>query len=64
MGGLPEDVTDTIKMALKASGCDQAVVRPKPRLLRDNGTRYISGGMAGRAENEAHSRCALRPVSR
>ena len=31
-----EDVTSTIELALQASGCDQAVVRHKPRLLSDN----------------------------
>ena len=41
-----EDVTDTIKLALTASGCDQAVVRHKPRLLSDNGSCYISGDLA------------------
>ena len=41
-----EDVTDTIELALKASGCDQAVVRHKPRLLSDNGSCYISGDLA------------------
>ena len=33
-----EDVTDTLEMALSASGCDQAQVRHKPRLLSDNGS--------------------------
>jgi len=41
-----EDVTDTIELALAASGCDQAVVRHMPRLLSDNGSRYISGDLA------------------
>ena len=40
------DVTDTIELALAASGCDQAVVRHKPRLLSDNGSCYISGDLA------------------
>lgn len=40
------DVTDTIKLALAASGCDQAVVRHKPRLPSDNGSCYISGDLA------------------
>ncbi len=31
------DVTDTLEMALQASGCDQATVVHKPRLLSDNG---------------------------
>jgi len=37
------DVTDTLNMALEASGCDQANVVHKPRLLSDNGASYISG---------------------
>ena len=41
-----QDVTDTIELALTASGCDQAVVRHKPRLLCDNGSCYISGDLA------------------
>jgi transposase InsO family protein len=32
-----EDVTDTLKLALTASGGDQATVRQRPRLLSDNG---------------------------
>ena len=40
------DVTNTIKLALTASGCDQAVVRHKPRLLSYNGSCYISGDLA------------------
>jgi len=41
-----EDVTDTLELALTASGCDQAHVRHKPRLLSDNGSSYISGDLA------------------
>jgi putative transposase len=41
-----EDVTDTLELALKASGCDQAKVAHKPRLLSDNGSSYISGDLA------------------
>ena len=33
-------------MALTASGCDQAHVRHRPRLLSDNGSSYISGDLA------------------
>ena len=40
------DVTDTLNMALEASGCDQANVVHKPRLLSDNGASYISGELA------------------
>ena len=41
-----EDVTDTLELALKASGCDRAKVVHKPRLLSDNGSSYISGDLA------------------
>ena len=40
------DVTDTLELALQASGCDQAKVAHKPRLLSDNGPCYISGELA------------------
>lgn len=41
-----EDVTDTLEMALTASGCDHAHVQHKPRLLSDNGSSYISEELA------------------
>ncbi len=41
-----EDVTATLELALKASGCDQAMVNHKPRLLSDNGSSYIAGDLA------------------
>ena len=41
-----EDVTDTLKLALTASGCDHAHVRHKPRLLSDNGPSYVAGDLA------------------
>jgi putative transposase len=41
-----DDVTDTLKLALTASGCSQARVAHKPRLLSDNGSSYISGDLA------------------
>ena len=40
------DVTETIELALTASGCEQAIVQHKPRLLSDNGSCYISGELA------------------
>src|SRR5210317_2251830 len=40
------DVTDTLELALEASGCDNATVRHKPRLLSDNGASYISHELA------------------
>ncbi|WP_408005599.1 IS3 family transposase [Salibaculum griseiflavum] len=41
-----EDVTDTLDLALEASGCDCATVVAKPRLLSDNGSSYIAGDLA------------------
>ena len=41
-----DDVTETLSLALKASGCDKADVAHKPRLLSDNGSSYISGDLA------------------
>ena len=42
-----EDVTDTLDLALAASGCDQAHVHHRPRLLSDNGPSYIAENLAG-----------------
>jgi len=41
-----DDVTDTLNLALKASGCDRANVAHRPRLLSDNGPSYISADLA------------------
>jgi putative transposase len=41
-----DDVTDTLQLALTASGCASARVVHKPRLLSDNGSSYISGDLA------------------
>ena len=41
-----DDVTDTLKLALDASGCGTAEVVHKPRLLSDNGSSYIAGDLA------------------
>jgi putative transposase len=41
-----QDVTDTLDMALAASGCDQARIVHKPRLLSDNGSSYVSADLA------------------
>jgi len=41
-----DDVTDTLNLALKASGCARANVTHRPRLLSDNGPSYISADLA------------------
>ena len=55
-----EDVTDTLNLALVASGCDQATVRQRPRLLSDNGPCYIAGELADWLQDRdiAHTRGA------
>src|SRR5271169_872024 len=41
-----EDVTDTLHLALQASGLNEAKVTHRPRLLSDNGSSYIAGDLA------------------
>src|SRR5205085_7315653 len=41
-----EDVTDTLELALQASGLDQVNVAHRPRLLSDNGPSYVSADLA------------------
>ena len=41
-----EDVTETLTLALQASGLDTAKVDHRPRLLSDNGSSYIAGDLA------------------
>ena len=55
-----EDVTDTLDLALQASGCDQVHVAHKPRLLSDNGSSYLSGDLAEwlKGKGMRHSRGA------
>ncbi len=47
------DVTDTLDLALAASGCTQARVRHRPRLLSDNGPCYIAGELAQWMDKQA-----------
>ena len=56
-----EDVTDTLNLALRASGCDLVHVVYKPRLLSDNGSSYVSGNLAVWLGDKGmkHSRGAL-----
>ena len=57
-----QDVTDTLDMALTASGCDQAHVHHKPRLLSDNGPSYIAGELADYIEAKAMSHVRGAPM--
>ena len=40
------DVAETLELALQTSGCDQADLVHKPRLLSDNGSSYLSSDLA------------------
>ena len=53
-----EDVTDTLDLALQASGCDQVRGVHKPRLLSDNCSNYVFGDLAEWLEDKGmkHSR--------
>ena len=55
-----QDVTDTLDLALAASGCDQVRIVHKPRLLSDNGSSYVSAELADwlTAQNMGHVRGA------
>jgi hypothetical protein len=41
-----ENLSDSLEMVLAASGCDQAHVRHKLRLLSDNGPSDIAGELS------------------
>ena len=56
------DVTDTLELALTASGCDQARVRHRPRLLSDNGPSYIAGELAEWLDDQGHRPCPRRAL--
>lgn len=46
------DVTDTLNLALQASGLEPVAVVHRPRLLSDNGPCYVSGELAQWLERE------------
>jgi putative transposase len=50
-----EDVTETLELALQASGLEQVEVKHKPRLLSDNGSSYISSDLASWLEGKGMS---------
>jgi transposase InsO family protein len=50
-----EDVTDTLELALQASGLEQVEVEHRPRLLSDNGASYISADLATWLEGKGMS---------
>ena len=55
-----EDVTDTLELALTASGCDSAKVLHKPRLLSDNGPLHIANRTRRVDRRQRHEPCPRR----
>jgi putative transposase len=58
-----EDVTDTLELALQASGLDQVNVAHRPRLLSDNGPSLRLGGVGGMARQTRHAAYPRRALS-
>jgi transposase InsO family protein/transposase-like protein len=56
-----KDVTDTLDLALEASGCDNPTVIHKPRLLSDNGASYIAKELAEFITDKGMSHVRGRP---
>ena len=56
-----EDDTDTLTLALTASGCDRATAHHKARLPRDNGPSDIAGELAEYIEARAMSQVRGSP---
>ncbi|YBW38410.1 transposase family protein [Nitrobacter sp. TKz-YC01] len=55
-----EDVTDTLELALTASGCDSARVLHQPKLLSDNGPSYIATELAEWIDDHSMSHETLK----
>ena len=57
------DVTETLDEALAITGVDQIQVNPRPRLLSDNGSAYVSGELRDSLKERemAHTRGAPDP---
>ncbi len=52
------DVTETLEMALRASGLDDVAIKKRPRLLSDNGPSYVAKDLAEWLDDQgmAHTR--------
>ena len=56
-----QNIIDTLKLALETSRCDHVYVLCKPRLLSDNGPRYIAGELVEYLADKKHESCSKRP---
>ncbi len=57
-----EDVTDTLDIALAASGCDSDKVQHKPSLLSNNCSSYIAGDLAEYLEDKGMKHVRGAPI--
>jgi transposase InsO family protein len=55
------DVTETLELALEASGLDQASIHHRPRLLSDNGPSYIATDLSQWLEDKGMSHTRGKP---
>ena len=55
------DVTDTLALALQASGLDQTEPNHRPRLLSDNGPSYIAGDLSDWLEEQGMKHTRGKP---
>lgn len=57
------DATDTIELALRASGCDKPGIKQKPRLLSDNGASYVSSEFANYLDDKTSNTHAAHHIT-
>ena len=55
------DVSDTLVLALKAAGLDQATVQHRPRLLSDNGPCYVASALGDWLEEQGMGHTRGKP---
>ena len=55
------DVTETLELALQASGLDDVVVKKRPRLLSDNGPSYVAKDLAEWLDDQGMSHTRGKP---
>jgi transposase InsO family protein len=56
-----DDVTDTLELALQASGLDDAPPDRRPRLLSDNGPSYVAGDLSDWLEGQGMKHTRGKP---
>lgn len=56
-----DDVTDTLELALQASGLDKAPPERRPRLLSDNGPSYVAGDLSDWLESQGMKHTRGKP---